>query len=112
MVGRGSWSVKVTFREIAAITVDDGIVFEPGNVIAREIRKEAGYGGVRVVLNSELARACCNVQVDIGFGDAVHRRHCWRSTRCSSRIWQRHGCGPIWSTPSWPRSSTPSRCWA
>jgi hypothetical protein len=71
MVGRGSWSVKVTFREIAAITVDDGIVFEPGNVIAREIHKEAGYGGVRVVLNSELARARCNVQVDIGFGDAV-----------------------------------------
>jgi len=64
-------AVAETFREIAAVTVDDGMVFDPTSVTVEEIRKEAGYGGVRVVLSGEVARARCKTKIDVGFGDAV-----------------------------------------
>lgn len=64
-------SVAQIFREIAAVTVNDGIVFDPASVTVEEIRKEAGYGGVRVVIAGELAKARCKTQIDVGFGDAV-----------------------------------------
>ena len=64
-------SVAETFRDIAAITVDDGIAFDPASVTVEEIRKETGYGGVRVIIAGELAKARCKTQIDVGFGDAV-----------------------------------------
>jgi predicted nucleotidyltransferase component of viral defense system len=64
-------SVAETFRDIAAVAVDDGIAFDPASVSVEEIRKEAGYGGVRVIIAGELARARCKTQIDVGFGDAV-----------------------------------------
>ena len=64
-------SVAQVFREIAAVAVDDGIVFDPASVTVEKIRKEAGYGGVRVVIAGELAKARCKTQIDVGFGDAV-----------------------------------------
>lgn len=64
-------SVAETFRDIAAVAVDDGIVFDPASVTVEEIRKEAGYGGVRVIIAGELAKARCKTQIDVGFGDAV-----------------------------------------
>jgi predicted nucleotidyltransferase component of viral defense system len=64
-------SVVRTFRDIASIVVDDGIVFAPASVAAEEIRKDAGYVGVRILISGELAKARCKVQIDIGFGDAV-----------------------------------------
>jgi len=64
-------SIGQTFREIASITVDDGISFDPESVNAVDIRKDAGYAGARVVITGELARARCKTQIDIGFGDAV-----------------------------------------
>lgn len=59
------------FQRVAAETVDDGMVFDPSSVVVDEIRKEAGYGGVRVLINGELSGARCKVQIDVGFGDAV-----------------------------------------
>lgn len=64
-------SISQTFRDIASITVDDGITFDPETVTAEDIRKEAGYAGARVVITGELAKARCKTQIDIGFGDAV-----------------------------------------
>lgn len=64
-------SVAQSFRDIASVVVDDGIVFDPGSVAAEEIRKDAGYVGVRILISGELAKARCKVQIDIGFGDAV-----------------------------------------
>lgn len=64
-------SVVKTFRDIAGIMVDDGIVFDPASVAAEEIRKDAGYVGMRILINGELAKARCKVQIDVGFGDAV-----------------------------------------
>ena len=60
-----------TFRKICQIEVGDGIAFEPGSVKGSEIRKEAGYGGVRIDLQAKLDGARIALQVDIGFGDAV-----------------------------------------
>lgn len=64
-------SARAVFREICAIEADDGIVFDAGSVRAERIRKEAGYGGVRVVLRATLEGARISLQVDIGFGDVV-----------------------------------------
>jgi predicted nucleotidyltransferase component of viral defense system len=64
-------SVAETFRDIAAVAVDDGIAFDPASVTVEEIREEAGYGGVRVIIAGELAKARCKTQIDVGFGDAV-----------------------------------------
>jgi predicted nucleotidyltransferase component of viral defense system len=64
-------SIGSTFRDIAAVAVDDGIVFDPASVSGNEIRKEAAYAGVRVLINGDLAKARCKTQIDIGFGDAV-----------------------------------------
>lgn len=64
-------AIRQTFREIAAIDGNDGLIFDPDSVTADEIRKGAGYGGARVMLVGELAKARCTVQIDVGFGDAV-----------------------------------------
>lgn len=63
--------VEEIFREICRIEVEDGIEFNPDSVKAAEIRKEANYAGVRVILMGLLDSARCPAQVDIGFGDAV-----------------------------------------
>ena len=59
------------FRSICGIGVDDGIVFDPGSVAGTEIRKDAGYGGVRIDLRATLDGARLALQIDIGFGDVV-----------------------------------------
>ena len=59
------------FRSVSALSVDDGIVFDPDTIAGAAIRKEAGYGGVRIDLHATLDRARIALQVDIGFGDAV-----------------------------------------
>jgi len=64
-------STVAAFREICAIEVEDGIAFDPASVKGSEIRKEAGYGGVRIDLQAKLDGARIALQVDIGFGDAV-----------------------------------------
>jgi len=64
-------SITKTFREIASVAAEDGMRFDPKSVAAEEIRKEAGYAGVRVLLSAELAGARVKTQIDIGFGDAV-----------------------------------------
>lgn len=64
-------SVAQSFRDIAAVAVDDGITFDPASVTADAIRKDADYGGIRVIVAGELALARCKTQIDVGFGDAV-----------------------------------------
>jgi predicted nucleotidyltransferase component of viral defense system len=65
--------LALIFREVAGILPEheDGMQFKPDSVKAAEIRKEAGYPGVRVTLDATLAVARIAVQCDIGFGDAV-----------------------------------------
>lgn len=59
------------FKEICNIEFEDGIRFDPASVKGTVIRKEAGYGGVRVDLLATLNGARISLQIDIGFGDAV-----------------------------------------
>jgi predicted nucleotidyltransferase component of viral defense system len=61
------------FREIADMQMaeDDGLVLDAGSVRVVDIRKEAGYPGVRVSMTAILDGARIPVQCDIGFGDAV-----------------------------------------
>jgi hypothetical protein len=64
-------SVTRTFRDIAGVAANDGIVFDPASVVASEIRKGVGYAGARILISGKLAKAQCKTQIDIGFGDAV-----------------------------------------
>ncbi len=64
-------SVVATFQDICGIASEDGIQFDPRKVKGSEIRKEAGYGGIRIEIPATLDGARIALQVDIGFGDAV-----------------------------------------
>jgi hypothetical protein len=64
-------SAVAAFREVCEILVDDGIAFDPASVKGSAIRKDAGYGGVRIDLQAKRDGARIALQVDIGFGDAV-----------------------------------------
>jgi len=61
------------FREIAGMEMadDDGLVLDAGSVRVVDIRKMAGYPGVRVSMTATLGGARIPIQCDIGFGDAV-----------------------------------------
>ena len=60
-----------TFRDFAAIDMDDGITFDPKSVRADPIRDDNVYGGLRVRLNGRIDNVRCALQIDVGFGDAV-----------------------------------------
>ena len=64
-------TIENKFREICAIAVEDAIVFDLASISGSPIRKDAGYGGVRIDARAELDRARIALQVDIGFGDIV-----------------------------------------
>jgi hypothetical protein len=64
-------SLEGVFKEICAIEVDDGILFQSASVTAEEIRKDANYAGVRTTLVATLDGAKIHLQIDVGFGGAV-----------------------------------------
>ena len=59
------------FRSVCTIAVDDGLMFDAESVAGTPIRKDAGYGGVRIDVRATLDGARLALQIDIGFGDAV-----------------------------------------
>ncbi len=60
------------FKAILVTPVDaDGLVFFPDSVRAEEIRETHAYAGVRIRLLAKLEAAHINLQVDIGFADAI-----------------------------------------
>lgn len=65
--------VATQFQRITTtrVDIDDGIWYAPTSVKVDEIRKQAGYPGVRVRLQATLASAQIPLQCDIGFGDAI-----------------------------------------
>jgi predicted nucleotidyltransferase component of viral defense system len=60
-----------TFEDLCDIQVEDGVTFDRASIRAEEIRKEANYSGMRMILSAYLDGARSVVQVDVGFGDAV-----------------------------------------
>ena len=63
--------LETIFRNVCTVDAEDGVTFRPETVQAVEIRKEANNAGVRVTLLGLIDGARCQVQIDIGFGDAV-----------------------------------------
>ena len=74
LLGYGSFQVKnvvESIREICSVETGDGILFDLAGVKGEEIREDADYGGVRVLVPASLDGAKSQLQIDIGFGDAV-----------------------------------------
>ncbi|WP_199756746.1 nucleotidyl transferase AbiEii/AbiGii toxin family protein [Tautonia sociabilis] len=75
LLGRGDASlgaVAQVFRAVCGLAVeDDGLVFDPDSVTADRIREDQQYEGVRLVCRVFLGKARIDLQVDVGFGDAV-----------------------------------------
>lgn len=63
--------VLILVREIAAIGLADGLVFDTGTASAESIRDEDQYSGVRVSLTATLATAKLALHVDINIGDPI-----------------------------------------
>lgn len=59
-------------RQIAAVQLDDGLVFDAAAAGATVIRDEDSYSGVRVGLTGSLASACLALPVDVNVGDPIH----------------------------------------
>lgn len=59
------------FRNVCAIEVDDGVVFDAVALRVELIREELDYGGLRLRTTARLAGARIAIVIDIGFGDAV-----------------------------------------
>ena len=60
-----------TVADVCGIEADDGLRYDVATVRVEEIREEANYGGLRVMLAAFLGKARCPVQLDVGYGDAV-----------------------------------------
>ncbi len=64
--------LSTIFRSVCLIPVEnDGVIFDPNSVNALRIRADEEYEGVRINLQGFLGSARINLQVDIGFGDAI-----------------------------------------
>lgn len=57
--------------EIAAIKLDDGVIFDIETATAESIRDEAIYNGVRVTMTAQLATARLHFHVDTNVGDPI-----------------------------------------
>jgi hypothetical protein len=75
LLGTGSSDLDrlaALFAELCEVVVDDdGVVLDPKSVRAERIKENADYEGVRVTLTARIGTAKLDLQVDIGFGDAV-----------------------------------------
>lgn len=63
--------IAALVREVLAVEVDDGVVFESDALRARVIRDADPYTGVRVTVPATIARARRPLRVDINVGDPV-----------------------------------------
>ncbi|RKZ15882.1 nucleotidyl transferase AbiEii/AbiGii toxin family protein [bacterium] len=78
LLGRGDPSLDKlvdTFRDIVKTAVEpDGLIFDAEGIRAAPIREAAHYEGVRLTVPAALGKTRFRLQVDVGFGDAVHPR--------------------------------------
>ncbi len=60
-------------QDIFTVDVEpDGLVFDPDSIRSEKITEDADYKGIRIRFHGNLDKAIIHMQVDIGFGDAVH----------------------------------------
>jgi len=63
--------VEAAIREIATMALPDGVTFLARNIRSEIISERESYPGVRIIIPVELSKAQQNLQIDVGFGDAV-----------------------------------------
>jgi len=64
--------VLTTFRQICAVSVpDDGLSFDANTLTAEPIRDDSEYHGLRVRVRAKLGNARIEMQIDVGFGNAI-----------------------------------------
>ncbi|MGO9873443.1 MAG: nucleotidyl transferase AbiEii/AbiGii toxin family protein [Acidimicrobiia bacterium] len=63
--------VAALVREVVGIEVEDGVDFESDRLVARVIRDEDVYAGIRVVVPARIDRAQLSLHVDVNVGDPV-----------------------------------------
>jgi predicted nucleotidyltransferase component of viral defense system len=75
LLGKGEPSLEVlthVFHDVCGLAVeDDGLTFDPATVTAERIKEDQEYEGVRVGCRVHLGQARIDLQIDVGFGDAV-----------------------------------------
>jgi Nucleotidyl transferase AbiEii toxin, Type IV TA system len=64
-------AMLAVFREICAVQMDDGVVFDLGRLAVDPVREELEYGGLRIKTEAAIAGARVRIVIDIGFGDAI-----------------------------------------
>jgi hypothetical protein len=64
-------SLAQALRRISSIQGKDGIAYDSASIKVQEIRENTSYPGLRATLRATLDGARCNVQLDVGYGDAV-----------------------------------------
>jgi Nucleotidyl transferase AbiEii toxin, Type IV TA system len=63
--------ILAVVREIAGISLDDGIEFDSQRAVAGVIQEEDEYSGIRVTLDGKLSRAAIRLHVDVNVGDPI-----------------------------------------
>ena len=76
LLGVGSSDLETIanlFHELCKVDTQgvDGLVFQPETVRVSRIKGDQDYEGVRVLLRALLGKARIDLQVDVGFGDAI-----------------------------------------
>ena len=65
--------IKIIFEKILEIEANDGLNFSTVNIKTENITEDGEYNGIRVKFVASLGTAKQNMQVDIGFGDKIHK---------------------------------------
>ena len=66
-------AVLACFRDLCqAPEVDDSLVFDAHSLTVEEIKEDAEYGGIRVRFLAWLGKSRIQMQIDVGFGNAIH----------------------------------------
>jgi predicted nucleotidyltransferase component of viral defense system len=78
LLGSGDGSegeLTKVFRSLCSAAIaDDGLAFSADTVSVEPIRENQDYGGQRVTLIVQLGSARVDLQIDVGFGDAITPR--------------------------------------
>ncbi len=76
LLGHGEPSpekIAKILTELCELEVDDdGLVFDPESISVEQIKEDDVYQGIRAKLTAYLENARVNLQVDVGFGDAIN----------------------------------------
>ena len=69
--------VERVVRDVAAVAVDDGVVFDVSTITVQEIREGAEYPGLRMRLRAMIGRRAITVAWDISAGDPIIPTPSW-----------------------------------